>query len=85
MSSTLKFTKVERGHYATEDGCYAAVVDGYGPGADEDYQGGEWAAVYSPNGGLREDSNVGENLDWFPTMREARACAESHYTNHIGA
>jgi hypothetical protein len=40
------------------------------------------AAVSAPLlavvGELREDHHAGENLNWFGTMREAKACAESH-------
>lgn len=39
--TTLKFTKVDRGWYATEDGKWAVVADGYAPsvhaGADAGY------------------------------------------------
>ncbi len=83
MTATQKFTKVERGWYATADGKYAVVVDGYEPsqsvGADrsgyEGFQGGEWALVHDPRGNLREDHN-GTNLDWFSTKREAVAAGE---------
>jgi hypothetical protein len=84
----VRFTKVARGWYATEDGRYAVVADGYegslSVGADVNYsrhskagggyggfQGGEWALVYDPAGGLRESHNAGTNVDWFPTKREA--------------
>lgn len=78
----MKFTKIEAGHYATEDGRYAVVSDGYSPGYIRDEYGdvmgvgGEWAAVYDPHGGLRTDHNAGENLNWFPTKREAVAYLE---------
>ena len=72
----LKFTKVRAGWYATEDGFFAVVHDGYpaiqSVAADAHYEGfigGEWAAVVGS--GLREDHNAGENLDWFKTKREA--------------
>lgn len=85
----LTWQKVEAGRYVTPDARYAVEVDGYAPsqsaGADTNYNphgpnlgghyegfvGGEWAAVLDPNG-----SN--QNLDWFPTMREARAHCEEH-------
>ena len=91
----VKLTKVERGWYASEDGRFAVVADGYSPsqsqgagwsgsGAGETlsyYEGfiaGEWAAVYSARGGLRENSNDGTNLDWFPTKREAVSFIQSY-------
>jgi len=84
-SEGMKMTKVSRGWYATEDGRYAAIADGYEKslscGAEGDYDGfpgGEWAAIYSPGGGLREESQIGDNLDWFPTKREAVECAERY-------
>lgn len=70
----MKFTKIAAGHYATEDGRYAVVVDGYTRGAsvtDEGLTGGEWAACFDPKGGLRISHQEGENLDWFPTKRDA--------------
>ena len=87
--TSMKFNKVEAGHYATEDGRYAVMVDGYEPGKHvgaegdwkhgsgyEGFVGGEWAAVYYKNGDGPDGHD--ENLDWFPTMREAKAYAESH-------
>lgn len=81
----LALTKVARGWYATQDGRYAAVADGYEPrqhvGAHGDYEGfiaGEWAAVYDPAGRLRTEHNAGENLDWYPTKRQAVECLERH-------
>lgn len=79
----IKFHRIAAGHYATDDGKWAVVSDGYSPsqsiGADntgyEGFTGGEWAAVYDPQGRLRESHNAGENLDWFPTKREAVAFA----------
>lgn len=77
MSSELKFTKVQAGWYATEDGRYAVVsegmnyvnADGRSDGADND----GWSASFDPNGQLRTDHNAGENLDWFDTKKEAIA------------
>jgi hypothetical protein len=90
---TLTFNRIARGHQATPDGRYAVVQDGYAPGyivdplalanganrsEAADGYGGEWAAVYSPNGGLREDHNAGDNIDWFPTAREAKEACRAH-------
>lgn len=87
--TTMKFRKVEAGCYATDDGRYAVVVDGYEKGkhvgATDDWKsgsgyegfiGGEWAAVYDARGGAA--NGEGENLDWFATKREAVACCERH-------
>ena len=83
-----RFTKVEAGWYATEDGTYAVVSDGYEKGAHigstgdwkngsgyEGFIGGEWALVSDPKGRLRTNPELGENLDWFSTKREAVAAA----------
>ena len=71
----MKFTKVCAGWYATEDGRYAVVIDGYTPSAEllaeESITGGEWVAVFDGLCRLREDNNAGENLDWFTTKRQA--------------
>lgn len=76
--TALKFTKVKRGHYATADGRYAVVQDGYtGRDVAEDVFGGEWALVFDPHGRLREHHNDGENLAWFDTKREAVAYAQT--------
>lgn len=83
--SAPTLTKVTRGWYASADGTWAVVVDGYTPSAalrDEEFiTGGEWAVVHDPEGRLREDHNAGENLDWFPTKREAVA----HLTQAVSA
>jgi len=81
----MKFTKVRPGWYATADGTYALICDGYPPIASVDaedatgyegFQGGEWALAHDPRGGLRESNNAGENLGWFTTKREAHAAAQ---------
>lgn len=89
----MKFTKVDRGWYATADGHYAVVVDGYKPGAMtfvgtdgtlvEFGQGGEWAAVHDPAGELRKFHNAGENLNWFATKREAIAFLDARGPNGL--
>jgi hypothetical protein len=80
----MKFTKIAAGHYATADGTYAVIADGYGyvteaerdgSGIHAGITGGEWAFVRDGQGRLRSDHNVGENIDWFPTKREAVAAA----------
>jgi len=86
--SQLKFHKIEAGWYASEDGRWAVVVDGYGhvSQADRDgdgllagITGNQWAAVFSPRGGLDRDHNAGENLDWFDTKRDAVAYCNSSF------
>ena len=86
---TLTFTKVRAGWYATEDGTYAVMHDGYdtkvvdergdpeGSNYYEGYRGNEWAFVYDAHGRLREDG-YGDNMDWFDTMREAKEAANRH-------
>ena len=78
----MKFTKVRAGHYATEDGRYAVIVDGYTPSAqlyaEESITGGEWAACFDGEGRLRDDHQVGETLEWYATKREAIAESERH-------
>lgn len=72
-------TKVRAGWYASADGRWAVVSDGYpdsgSVAADrsgyDGFQGGEWAVVFDGEGRLRDDHNVGDNLDWLPTKREA--------------
>lgn len=87
----LKFTKIEAGHYASTDGHYGVVSDGYGyiPKAEREgfgvcagITGGEWAAVYDPAGNLRDAHNDGDNLDWFPTKREAVEYCNWHAARH---
>jgi len=83
----MKFNRIAAGHYATEDGCYAVVSDGFGYVSNEQRDGEgllagvtgqEWAAVGSSTGGLREDHNAGENLGWYNTKREAVVACEDH-------
>lgn len=81
----MKFTKIERGWYANEDGTAAVMSDGYtrtiglteadGSGVNAG-AAHEWAAVVDPQGRLRSDSEAGDNLSWFPTKREAIAFLE---------
>lgn len=80
--SNHKWTKIERGFYKLEGTQFAVQADGYTPcksiGADHSYEGfigGEWAVIEFPAGKDHTTSD-GENLDWFPTMREAKADAE---------
>ena len=62
-TTTMKFTKIEAGWYATEDGRYAVIVDGYKPsksidsipGGYEGFKGGEWASVFDGQGRMRND------------------------------
>lgn len=76
-SEPPKLTKVAAGHYASADGKWAVSSEGHGyiDKVWQDLGSGNdgWAVVYSPKGGLREDHNAGDNLDWFDTKREAIA------------
>jgi hypothetical protein len=74
----LNWKRVERGKQVSDDGRYAVESDGYEPGQHigaehstgyEGFTGGEWAAVVVA---------TNENLDWFATIREAKACCERH-------
>jgi hypothetical protein len=71
---TLTWKRDGRGRQVSTDGRYAVEVDGYersqSVGADAHYEGfigGEWAAIWVA---------TEENLDWFATMREAKAECE---------
>lgn len=81
------FTKVERGWYATDDGQYAVVIDGYDrhgsvESQDQDgIRGNEWALVHDSRGRLRIDHNAGENIDWFDTKGKAVAYAIRRFAN----
>jgi hypothetical protein len=82
---SLTWKRVEPGYQVSTDGRYAVRADGYKPGqhvgASRDYNrhtgeghyegfvGGEWAAVLVA---------TDDNLDWCPTMREAKAVCERH-------
>jgi hypothetical protein len=83
----LKWKRVQPGLQVSTCGRYAVVCDGYersqsagrDPGYDrhnpgthnlyEGFVGGEWAAVLT---------KTDENMDWKPTMREAKEVCESH-------
>lgn len=87
----MTFDKILAGWYASPDGTYAVVRDGYEKSASvgaevstgyEGFQGGEWAAVYDPQGRLREDSGAGDNLDWYPKMADAVIGAMEHHQAH---
>lgn len=86
----LTWTRAGRGKQVSTDGRYAVIHDGYetgqhvgavgdwrngAPGSYEGFVGGEWAAVFDPDG--RDD-----NLDWFSTMREAKAECQRHANSH---
>ena len=81
-----RWIKIARGHYRLEGTPFAVQSDGYDRsqsiGAEastgyEGFAGGEWAVIRH-----RDETQAilfpeaGENLDWLPTMREARAVAE---------
>ena len=76
---TLTWKRDRPGRQVTTCGRYAVESDGYTPGAigfmhAGDFircgDGGEWAAI--------DLSRPDDNLDWFPTMREAKAHAQQH-------
>ena len=78
----MKLNRISTGWYASEDGKWAVQSDGYDPipaylreghGVAAGITGGEWAVVHDAQGRLREDSSVGENLNWYDTKREAVA------------
>lgn len=52
--------------------------DGRVHGGYEGFTGGEWAAIHYGEVEAWRDAGIddGENLNWFPTMREARAYVE---------
>lgn len=85
----MKFTKVRAGHYATTDGHYAVVIDGYTPSAEllelESITGGQWAACFDGGGSLRINHQAGETLEWFSTKREAIAYCERDYSLTVTA
>lgn len=83
----MKFKKVCRGHYVTEDGKYAAVIDGLeyikvadrdGAGVDAGVFGGEWSARFDDRGRLAEDTNAGSVIHWGPTKKEAVEACQRH-------
>jgi hypothetical protein len=70
----MSWTKIYRGRYRLDGTPYEVQSDGYEKSqsisADAHYEGftgGEWAVI---------DTRTDDNLDWFDTMREARADAE---------
>jgi hypothetical protein len=83
--SQLTWKRDGRGRQVTACGRYAVEVDGYTPGLMMDPldlkngirpcqehamgDGGEWAAI---------TTNNNENLDWFPTARQAKAECQAH-------
>jgi hypothetical protein len=71
----MKWTKQEAGFY-TLDGTDYAVASMNAMGDDDEFVSRmEWALVRF-NPGDRRDSQGGENLNWFDTMRQARVAAE---------
>lgn len=88
-NSDIKWAKVDRGYYVAPGTTYAVIADGYRPGqhigaeASTGYEGfiaGEWAVVRFQD--VVKDvvhapaHNDGDNLDWYDTMRDAKADAE---------
>ena len=78
----MQWDKVKRGFYRLRGTLYAVQADGYAPSqsisADAHYEGfigGEWAVIRYRDERDFEQGD-GENLDWFSTMRDARARAE---------
>lgn len=73
--SNLIWHRDGRGRQISECGRFAVESDGYTPGYVRDERdgsilgdGGEWAAI---------DLRTDENLDWFPTAREAKRFCEA--------
>ena len=78
MEQTLKWKRDGRGRQISTDGRFACQHDGYDAiksvGAEEGtgyegFQGGEWAAIL-----IETD----DNLDWYPTLREAKERCEDY-------
>ena len=78
--SKLTWKRDGRGRQVSTDGNWAVESDGYGYISQADREGsgvaagvtgGEWAAI-----DLTRDKPRGLNMDWFPTMREAKAYCE---------
>lgn len=82
--NTTHWTKIDRGFYGLDNTNYAVMADGYERISERDREGGgvstgitgrEWAVIRYRDGEAK-DSQGGENMDWFDTMREAREAAE---------
>jgi hypothetical protein len=76
----LTFNRIRPGWQATPDGRFAVISEVVFAGGDDGKwvtSDTEWAACFDRNGKLRESNNAGENLDWFPTAREAKAYLQS--------
>lgn len=75
-----RFSKVEAGWYATENGEWAVIIEvgggsyvnKYSQDVDGEANDG-WALVADKGGALRTDHHAGETLDWYPTKRAAVA------------
>lgn len=72
----MTWKKIARGHYRLEGTPFEVQSDGYEKSQSisaeestgyEGFTGGEWAVI---------DARTDDNVDWFDTMREARAEAE---------
>jgi hypothetical protein len=73
--NTMKWTKQEAGFY-TLDGTDYAVASMQATNDDDEFvTREEWAVVRFTRADQR-GSQDGENVDWYDTMREARAAAE---------
>lgn len=75
-----RWTKHYAGFY-TLDGTDYGVASAHATDADADFASHdlsrvEWAVIRKRPGTEWESHNDGDNLDWFDTMREARAAAE---------
>jgi hypothetical protein len=79
-----KWIKIKRGQYRLS-GTMFGVASGPKSATDGDgdfIKGVEWAVIRFQN---EQDASEfgGENLDWFDTMREARADAERRQRNYV--
>jgi hypothetical protein len=81
-TTTITWKRDGRGRQVSADGRYAVEADGYEPGQHvgatgdweygsgyEGFIAGEWAAIIVA---------TDDNIDWFSTMREAKAACERH-------
>lgn len=82
--TTPQWKRHQAGFYSLAGTRYAVMADGYEPVAERDREGAgvaagitgrEWAVIRYAEG-EEHTGQGGENMDWFPTMREARAAAE---------
>jgi hypothetical protein len=78
MEKLLKWKRERPGRQISTDGRFACESDGYTKGSIGFYDRGEWIKAGDGGEWAAILIETDENLDWYPTLREAKERCEDY-------